>query len=118
MLYSFLKGYLKDIIEKDKIKQLLEKPEFKTNFDLLKSQMNQLNELKNISITDVRKKSKILTDDDVINIICEEFNKQRDLFKKRRDYSRINSNSFGESTSFRDTSFLNQKKKSVIRNVI
>ena len=38
--------------------------------------MNQLNELKNISITDVRKKSKILTDDDVINIICEEFNKQ------------------------------------------
>ena len=76
MLYSFLKGYLKDIIEKDKIKELLEKPEFKTNFDLLKSQMNQLNELKNISITDVRKKSKILTDEDVIDIICEEFNKQ------------------------------------------
>ena len=40
------------------------------------------------------------------------------LFKKRRDYSRINSNSFGESTSFRDTSLLNEKKKSVIRNVI
>ena len=38
--------------------------------------MNQLNELKNISITDVRKKSKILTDEDVIDIICEEFNKQ------------------------------------------
>ena len=76
LLYSFLKGYLKDIIEKDKIKELLEKPEFKTNFDLLKSQMNQLNELKNISITDVRKKSKILTDEDVIDIICEEFNKQ------------------------------------------
>ena len=40
------------------------------------------------------------------------------LFKKRRDNSRINSNSFGESTSFKDTSLLNQKKKSVIRNVI
>ena len=77
ILYSFLKKHLKDINGKDKIKQLLKKPEFKTNFDLLKSQMNQINKLTNDNSSHSQK-TKPLTDDDIIDYLYEEFNKQKE----------------------------------------
>ena len=77
LLYSFLKSHLKNLIfEKDKIKELLNKPEFKKNFDLLKLQMNQLNELSNQNSNKRKGNIKPLTDDDIIDIICNEFNNQ------------------------------------------
>ena len=77
ILYSFLKKHLKDINGKDTIKQLLKKPEFKTNFDLLKSQMNQINKLTNDNSSHSQK-TKPLTDDDIIDYLYEEFNKQKE----------------------------------------
>ena len=77
LLYSFLKKHLKDINGKDTIKQLLKKPEFKTNFDLLKSQMNQINKLTNDNSSHSQK-TKPLTDDDIIDYLYEEFNKQNE----------------------------------------
>ena len=77
LLYSFLKSHIKNLIfEKDKIKELLNKPEFKKNFDLLKSQMNQLNELSNQNSNKIKRNHKSLTDEDIIDIIYNEFNSQ------------------------------------------
>ena len=76
LLYSYLKAHLKDLLEKDKIKQLLKNPEFKQNFDIFKNQMNKLNELKRDSNTGKRK-SKILSDEDIIEIIYEEVNRKK-----------------------------------------
>ena len=76
-LYSYLKNNVKDINRKDKIKQLLEKSEFRKNFDLLKSQMNQINKLTNDNSSNANK-TKYLSDDDIINYIYEEFNKQNE----------------------------------------
>ena len=72
LLFSYLKSYIKDIIKKEKIKKLLHKPEFKKNFDLLKSQMNQINKLSsNISSPETTKVTP-LSDDDIINILYDE----------------------------------------------
>jgi hypothetical protein len=77
LLYSYLKAHLKDLLEKDKIKQLLKNPEFKQNFDIFKNQMNKLNELKRDSNTGKRK-SKILSDEDIIEIIYEEVKRKKE----------------------------------------
>ena len=76
LLYTYLKAHLKDLLEKDKIKQLLKNPEFKQNFDIFKNQMNKLNELKKDSNSNKRK-SKILSDEDIIDILYEEVNKKQ-----------------------------------------
>ena len=90
LLYSFLKAHIKDIIEKEKIKKLLINPEFKKNFDLLKNQMNQLNELSKEDQNFPQRKSKILSDEEVIDIIYEEINKKiekkTDEDTKKSDY--------------------------------
>ena len=90
LLYSFLKAHIKDIIEKEKIKKLLINPEFKKNFDLLKNQMNQLNELSKEDQNSPQRKSKILSDEEVIDIIYEEINKKSekktDENTKKSDY--------------------------------
>jgi len=91
LLYSFLKSHLKNLIfEKGQIKELLKKPEFKKNFDLLKLQMNQLNELSNQNSNEVKRNTKSLTDDDIIDIICNEFNNQNhkkvELDKPKSNY--------------------------------
>jgi hypothetical protein len=90
LLYSFLKAHIKDIIEKEKIKKLLINPEFKKNFDLLKNQMNQINELSKEDQNSPQRKSKILSDEEVIDIIYEEINKKiekkTDEDTKKSDY--------------------------------
>ena len=75
LLYSYLKEHLKDLIQKDQIKLLLQNPEFKKNFDLLKSQINQINKLTNSNSPEA-KKPVSLSDDDIINILYEEVNSQ------------------------------------------
>ena len=77
LLYAYLKAHLKGLIEKDGIKQLLKDPEFKQNFDLLKTQINQINELLNNDSNSNKRKSKILYDDDIIDILYEEINKKK-----------------------------------------
>ena len=69
MLYSYLKAHIKDIIEKEKLKKLLENPEFRINFDLLKSQMNQIKKL-----TNDKSFQSSLSDDDIIKMLCDEVN--------------------------------------------
>ena len=69
LLYSYLKAHIKDIIEKEKI-SLLENPEFRIHFDLLKSQMSQIKKLS----SDKSFQSSI-SDDEIIDMLCDEVNK-------------------------------------------
>ena len=85
MLYSYLKAHIKDIIEKEKLKKLLENPEFRINFDLLKSQMNQIKKL-----TNDKSFQSSLSDDDIIKMLCDEVNndsiKRLDNSKTKSSY--------------------------------
>ena len=76
LLYSFLKAHIRDIINKEQIKELLTNPEFKKNIDLLKHQINQLNDLSKDDSKSQKRKSKILKDEDIIDILYEEVNKK------------------------------------------
>ena len=75
LIYAYIKEHIKGLIGKDKIKQLLTKPEFRTNFDLLKSQINKIKEIAHNNAPDGKKFQNLL-DDDIINIIFDEINKQ------------------------------------------
>ena len=85
LLYSYLKAHIKDIIEKEKLKKLLENPEFRINFDLLKSQMNQIKKL-----TNDKSFQSSLSDDDIIKMLCDEVNndsiKRLDNSKTKSSY--------------------------------
>ena len=70
LLYSYLKAHIKDIIEKEKIKKLLENPEFRIHFDLLKSQMSQIKKL-----SSDKSFQSSLSDDEIIDLLCDEVNK-------------------------------------------
>ena len=74
LLYSYIKTHLKGIFEKNKIKELLSDSEFSKNFELLKSQMNQIKKLSNSNQNEGKHNSQLLTDDDIIEYLYDEFN--------------------------------------------
>ena len=74
LLYSYIKNHLKGIFEKNKIKELLSDSEFSKNFELLKSQMNQIKKLSNSNQNEGKHNSQLLTDDDIIEYLYDEFN--------------------------------------------
>ena len=77
LLFQYIKRNLKDLIKKDNIKELLNQQEFRDNVDALKNQIMKGRELSNKNKS---KNLKPVTDDDIINYLYKEINKNEPNF--------------------------------------
>ena len=79
LLFQYIKINLREIIKKENIINLLNEKEFRENVDLLKIQITKSRELSNKNHS---KKIKPVTDEDIINYLYKEINKNEKSFSK------------------------------------
>ena len=77
LLFQYIKHNLKEIIKKEKIKELLNQQEFRDNIDALKNQIMKSREFSNKNKS---KNLKPVTDDDIINYLYKEITKNEPNF--------------------------------------